>query len=295
MSLLKFAGIQVFKANNDQNIDLGPLTQLVGKWGSTETPQTGWNVIAVPGPSGFILEIIPYKEILTFSPVVVAGNRGAFVNGQEEVQNIVGLMYEQSVISTCTLDKCADRGFSAGTEIHAETGLFLYLPGKDGGFDLARLSTIPHGNSVLAMGNSSVVQNPPNTFIPEISSIPFPNPGLMGYSEEYTLQKDFPNFNAANPNQSLTEDISDKTIASMTTLDFSTKRGTGGILNIPFIQKNIDTTRMDSTFWIETMTDGSELLQYSQNIFLDFPPTNSKVMVTWPHVTVNSMTRLLTS
>lgn len=291
MSTLQFTGIQVFKPETEKDINLGPLTKLVGTWESTNDPQTGWNVIAVPGPNGFILEIIPYKETFTFSPVVVAGNRGPFVNGNEVIQNITGLLYEQSVISTCTLPKCADRGFPAGSEIHAETGLFLFLPGKEGGFDIARLSTIPHGNSVLAMGNSSEIQNPPNTFTPTISAIPFPNPGLMGYSEEYTLQTDFPTFNAANPNASLAADIATKTISSMTTLDFSTKRGTGGILNIPFIQKNIDTTRMDSTFWIETMEDGSELLQYSQNIFLDFPPTNSKTMVTWPHVTVNSMTR----
>lgn len=291
MSTLQFAGIQLFKVNSDEDIDLGPLEKLTGTWESTENPQTGWNVIAVPGPSGFILEIIPYKETFTFSPVVVAGNRGRFVDGKEIVQNITGLLYEQTVVSTCTLPKCADRGFPAGSTIHAETGLFLYLGANNDQFDIARLSTIPHGNSVLAMGNSSKVQNPPNTFIPDVSSIPFPNPGLMGYSEEYTLQKDFPTFNAANPNTSLKTDIATKSIASMTTLDFSTTRGTGGILNIPFIQKNIDTTRMDSTFWIETMNDGSELLQYSQNMFLDFPPTNSNVMVTWPHITVNSMTR----
>lgn len=291
MEKLQLAGIQVLKPTENNTADLGPLAQLVGTWTSSDNPQTGWNVIAVPGPNGFVLEIIPYKETITFSPVVVASNRGPFVNGNEEVQNIVGLLYEQSVISTCTLQKCTDRGFPAGSEIHAETGLFLYLTNENGGYDIARMSTIPHGNSVLALGNSSVKANPGTQFIPEISSLPFPNPGVFGYSEEYTLQTDFPNFDAANPNKSLFEALGSETIKTMTTLDFSTTNGTGGILNIPFIQQNINTTRMDSTFWIEELSDGTMQLQYSQNIFLDFPPTGSKVMVTWPHVTVNTLTK----
>lgn len=293
MSTLDFAGVRVLKTADATQVDLGPLASLVGTWTSPETNNQGWNVIAVPGPQGFILEVIPYKETLTFSPVVVAGNRGPFVNGEEQVQNIVGLLYEQSIISVCDTEVCNERGFANGTEIHAETGLFLYLSNETNDYDIARLSTIPHGNSLLALGTSTQSPNPGNAFIPDNSTIPFPNPkpGMFGYFDPYGQPFAFPNFATNNPNMFLQKAISEQTITALTTLNFSTGFGTGGVLNIPFIQKNINTTRVDATFWIETLADGSLQLQYSQDISLLFPPTGSDVIVTWPHVTINTLTK----
>jgi hypothetical protein len=84
----------------------------------------------------------------------------------------------------------------------------------------------------------------------------------------------------------------------MTTLDFSTKNTDGGVLNIPFIQKNIKTTDMEATFWIEELPNPvagqSNILQlqYTQTINLVFPPTGAKQMVVWPHVTVNTLRKM---
>lgn len=293
------AGAKVLTAEQASTVDLGPLQQLLGSWEGS----SGWNVIAVPGPNSgtgpdsgsFILEIIPYKETLSFSPVVVALNRGPFVNGSEENLSIVGLLYEQTIISTCTAQSCTNRGFASGTQIHAETGLLLLLnnnvAGVVGEYNIARLSTIPHGNALLALGTSNIVQKPGNQFIPDVSATPFPIPSV-GYADDYTTpNSDFPGFTASNPNNMLTKAIAGKDITSMTVLDLSTTNGTGGILNIPFIQTNINATQMTATFWIEELSDGSLLLQYTQNIYLKFPPTGSSTIITWPHVTVNTLTK----
>ena len=295
------AGAKVLTAEQAANVNLGPLTQLQGSWEGS----SGWNVIAVPGSNtgsssldnSFVLEVIPYKETLSFSPVVVASNRGPFVDGGEEIQSIVGLMYQQSIISTCTAESCIKRGFAANTEIHAETGLFLLLNdnllGATTEYNIARLSTIPHGNALLALGTSSVTKNPGNSFIPAISSLPFPVPG-PGYADFYTTPNtDFPGFITSDPNDMLTKAIAGNDITSMTVLDLSTTNGTGGILNIPFIQTNINATQMAATFWIEELSDGTTQLQYSQNIFLKFPPTGSTTMITWPHITVNTLQKTL--
>ena len=105
------AGIQVLTKTQASQVDLGPLTQLQGTWVSD--PGMGWNVIAVPGPpqQEFVLEVIPYIETLTFKPVVTASNRGPFIDGVENTQQIVGLMYEQLIHSTCETDFCNARGF----------------------------------------------------------------------------------------------------------------------------------------------------------------------------------------
>lgn len=293
----QFAGIQVISdAAAIQSIDLGPLAQLVGTWTSPQSPAQGWNVIAVPGPGGsggtFILEVIPYMERLTFSPVVVAMNRGRFSGGTEAVQNIAGLMYEQVITSVCETPFCAQRGFSSGTQIHAETGLFLYLQnGADQNANIARLATIPHGNAVLALGSASTQNtNIGNDFIPDISAIPFPEPGF-DYDQQYQQNTPpiFENFNKINPNNFLQKTISSQSFTALTTINMSTANNGGGILNVPFVTQNTNATNMTASFWIETLSDGSLQLQYSQNITLQFPPTGNAMMVSWPHITINTL------
>lgn len=286
---LPLAGIRLLNEKEAAQVNFGPLTQLQGTWKGQ--PMQGWNVIAVPGPKDFILEVIPYEETLTFSPAAIAGNRGPFTNGQENTQNVTGFLYQQIITSACDSDLCKQRGFPSGTEIHAETGLFLYLENDNEGFNIARLSTIPHGNSVLALGNgaaSTTLQD----FIPDNTVSPHPNP-MFGYDEEQYPSLQFPQFNQQNPNSFLQGVLKAQTLTALTTLDFSTQNATGGILNIPFIQSNINATFLDATFWIETLADNSLQLQYTQTINLAFPPTDfPKVMVNWPHVTVNTLQKV---
>lgn len=293
-------GIQILSEAEAQNVNLGPLTQLQGTWKSTQG--MGWNVIAVPGPpkQEFILEVIPYIETLTFTPVVAASNRGPFVGNVEQTQQLVGLMYEQIITSTCDTPFCNARGFGSGNMIHAERGIFLNIQNLNSNFDIFRLATIPHGNSVLAPGVSSNALPPNNNFIPNISSMPFASTGRlpMGYGENIYFTNQFPQFDQAHPNSFLTKTLGTNKLTSMTTLSFSTKNTDGGILNIPFIQNNIKTTDMEATFWIESVKNpvagkpDIQQLQYSQTINLVFPPTGLTLPVVWPHVTVNTLAKI---
>jgi hypothetical protein len=293
-------GARILTKAEAANVDLGPLTQLQGTWKSAKG--MGWNVIAVPGPPSqeFILEVIPYIETLTFTPVVAASNRGPFVNGTEEVQQLVGLMYEQVIVSTCNTPFCNTRGFGNGQQIHAERGIILNIQNLNSNFDIVRLSTIPHGNSVLAPGNASTALPPNNNFFGSASTMPKAVTGNLpfGYGEGQYDTPQFPVFPQTNPNLFLQKTLGSQQLTSLTTLSFSTKNNDGGILNIPFIQQNITATDMESTFWIETIKNPKAgqpdilQLQYTQTINLVFPPTGVKLPVIWPHVTVNTLLKV---
>jgi len=306
-------GARFVPASELSEVDLGPLKQFVGEWesvvdGTTAgTTASGWNFISVPGikPS-FIFEIIPYREDLKFSAVAVqAGNRGPVINGNQIEQEIFGLFYEQQVTSVCNTPFCDERGFSAGTVIHAETGMFLNVTNVNGGFNIARLSTIPHGNAVLALGGSTVSADPGTTFFPPASTLPFnldgsPITNLLGYNEIITLDPEFAGvINHTDPNTflqgSLQSVVGTGSVTTMTTLDMTTNTpdASAGILNIPFIDTNVKASKMDAIFWLEEITGGSEseLLQYTQTINLVFPPTGTATPIVWPHITINTLKR----
>jgi len=302
----KFMGARRLTAAESKGANLGALAQLIGTWENAPAPagllSSGWNVIAVPGATTpFVFEVIPYTEKLTFSAAVVeAGNRGPSFNGNQVEQQIVGLIYEQSIVSACPANgPCVQRGFPAGTTIHEETGLFLNVLKPNGGYDLARLATIPHGNSLLALGTSSTTPPQNNNFFPVASAIPTNLNGSavsandvgLDYTQQIT-DKQFPPFDQANPNSALQAALGTQVITAMTTLNLSTnnKDAGGGILNLPFITSNVSAMSMDATFCIETIKGSSALqMQYTQTINLIFPPTGKAVPIIWPHITVNTL------
>lgn len=295
-------GIQTLSISQATQIDLGPLAGLVGEWASPQDKPFGWNVIAVPGPKdtqGFTLEVIPYTETLTFTPIVVAGNRGPIIDGVQQEQNIVGLMYNQTIHSLCETDLCKKMGFEKGREIHAETGMFLYMTNLSSKFSIARLSSIPHGNSLLALGNSQQLSQPGNNFFGPAPIAPRAVPGTFplpnGYGEfQYQQSPQFPGiFDQSNPNTFLRETLGNANIVNMTTLLLSTDNKDGGILNVPFITNHVNATKLKSTFWIQQIDDGKggtvQQLQYSQTIDLVFPATGHPQPIIWPHVTINTL------
>jgi hypothetical protein len=210
-------------------------------------------------------------------------------------------MYQQSIISACPGGaQCNKRGFPKGSQIHAETGFFLNVKNPNGGFDIARLSNIPHGNSVLLLGHSSKQKNPGNNFFPVASTIPVRIDDkpihALGYTDPITRQPQFPGiFSQEDPNTFLKAALGNQVITEMTTLIMKSnnKDAGGGILNIPFIGTNVDATAMDAIFWIETIKGKSKLqLQYTQTINLVFPPAGTADPVMWPHITVNTLTKV---
>jgi hypothetical protein len=261
---------------------LGPLANFIGTW----VGNFGWNVIAVPniehGRLGFLLLVRPYYETITFSPI------GAPVpdRGGANTLFITGLHYDLRVTDS-----------QSNQPLHIENGMWLYLtqPDVPGGPQIVRQATIPHGDSVLALGRSSATQGPPQ--IPNINALPFPVTGAPdGYIEPYRVTPMGSAWQAANPNLTLQQAIKKQKIVQTINIEVATQPG-GGIVNIPFIKKHANASAFNGTFWIEIVqnNDGStfEQLQYSQQTNIEFLPQfdNPKKLITWPHVNVNTLVK----
>ncbi len=255
----------------------GPLTDLIGTWVGSK----GWNLVAVPNQKGsFQLIVAPYTETLTITPLSTpTPNRGATI-----IQQVPTLMYNLSIHDSIN-----------GNLLHAENGTWLLLNDCPSDFTIARLASIPHGDSLLALGSSSITQGPPP--IPTISTLPITGGGApLGYTDPY-LTPGPPGFNKVNPNAILLDAIKGQTIISSTNIFVSTANQ-GGINNIPFVTKNANTTRFEAIFWIETVQNPQTgktflQLQYSQTTILEFLPQfqDSSKLIQWPHVNINTMVK----
>lgn len=274
--------------------DLGPLERLAGTWTGTR----GWNLIAVPDPSGehpFTLLVRPYYETITFTPLgTLVPDRGA-----SEILNIFGLEYSLRVADLLTHEP-----------LHLENGMWLYTNDPDAPHSptIVRQAIIPHGNSVLALGSSHQANGPPK--IPVLNTLPVgtPDPPQLGYTDPYLTPPPpkvpgQPPFNTHDANEVLRKAIKDQKILNTLTLSVSTQPpGGGGIVNIPFIQQNANATNFSATFWIETVVDEAagvrfDQLQYSQQTNLAFIKCGSECsdegngLIVWPHVNVNTLVR----
>jgi hypothetical protein len=151
--------------------DLGPLEQLLGAWVGQGT---GWNMIALPfhdappPPAGFKFRVLmnQYNEELQFTFVDDdVPNRGLLRPGETNFdQFVVTLDYQQKIAQIVAEDRPDSNGLAgaAGLPIHHEPGLWLYEKNRrsrddqikddvvsEVELDVARLASIPHGNSVL--------------------------------------------------------------------------------------------------------------------------------------------------
>lgn len=325
---------------------LGPLYDLAGVW--TNDPGQGWNLIAVPGPlnddgqpsyfnngHGFILETIPYIETITFTPISVTLNRGQFrprvsfgqpPTNEQQIQQIGAMLYEQR-ISSAGVDKShkdyaaitqffEERGFAAGTPIHAEQGMLLNITNfNDYGlenFQLARMGTIPHGNSMLCLGSNEASAQPT---IPADGNNAMPTPvdPSRQMPVEYTINSYlspthaldgypfYPDFIPPTPNQTLINANKGIEFESTNHISLSTENGTGGLLSIPFVGggydgTQINTTKMSVDYWISKVKGTGEIrLQYAQNINLIFPTKlDPSLPINWPHIGLNTLRRTST-
>ncbi|MBO9635377.1 MAG: hypothetical protein J7578_19880 [Chitinophagaceae bacterium] len=293
---------------------LGNLAKLPGTWVGTgfniiELPNMNQAMPGPPPPDKFRVMTNATSETLIFSPI--SGdiiNRG---NAQGDIAYL-GLHYLQQV-SDVNLPK-------DNNGIHLETGLFLNLVGStDPGETptIARLGSIPHGDSILAQGQSFTLQGGP-TF-DTIDTTPFQiingkreNDTSANYLAILNNAVPPPNIPAAaikNPNIILENAISGQKILETVVilLDANPMDGVsnvppfvqvGGITNIPFINVNANAVTLSAIFWIETVQnpDNSTFLQlqYSQTVILDFPvfgppPDNQLVNLKWPHVSVATL------
>lgn len=177
--------------------NLGLLRDLGGTWRGK-----GFNLIARPdfqGNAPLYLQLNQTDETLTIDPIGSSiPNRGF---GQDDIE-LFGLTYLQKISDAST-----------GGALHIEPGIWVTQPETaypqetppPGGQIVARMATIPHGNSVLAQGGATPFTGAPTltsaaaqyafSVFPSFNSTPFaipPNPAAQpkinaaGSSEELT-------------------------------------------------------------------------------------------------------------
>ena len=293
--------------------DLGPLALLPGTWRNLPSlPGRGWNMIALPfsNPKNrldYRLLLNQYNEELKFTLVDKrVPNRG--INRKypaKSDQFVVTLDYEQVITQIAGIDHPQSHLVSSkNSVIHHEPGLWLNMINhRTNGINIARLATIPHGDSVLALGTSTRSEGYPE--IPEISGLPvgvppaLKNPYLAPYKKFSTAPfKGL--FNPVFPNALLTKANEGVKINRTTTLEVDTTLETGGIVNIPFIVKQANAAAMKSTFWIQELDEKNEKgkpklrLQYSQVVMLDFFKRRDGApgLISWPHISINTMEKI---
>ncbi|MEN9866593.1 MAG: hypothetical protein RL748_2183 [Pseudomonadota bacterium] len=282
---------------------LGPLAGLVGTWVSGKT--NGFNVMPIPqatAPNGFILKNLFYYEVMTFSAIQgKVANRG----GVDE-QDCYTLFYEQRVFFS--------DGPQANQLVHAENGAWLNLitgpqgqgpqncppnipsppapnpiPPQNPARQIVKQVSVPHGNSILALGAVSIIDGAPP--IPDVNALPQDAP--PGYAAPYGTN--IPSNPNINPNIVLQDALSALGQMGVNVLRTHVievdSNNRGGVSNIPFIKRHTDVSQFTNTLWLEELSNGQLLLQYSQNISLNFPQADGSSLV-FPHITANTLTKV---
>jgi len=265
------------KIKKDIVASLGPLKNLIGTW----TGSSGWNIIAVPDRNkkfGYKVIVQPIIETMTFSPI-----GGSILNrGFDQNQEVSGLSY-QIQVSDAETDQA----------LHFENGMWLVLyRGR-----VARLASIPHGDTALMIGKSFTIKEEP-----EIDTSLSPLPDLKfkknkAYLKPYfDKQKEFEGrIDVLNPNNNLIDMLEGKEVSKTLVLDVSTANK-GGIQNIPFITKHANVPLLESTYYLEDVKDKKtgktfQQLQYTQNTIIEFQDNKEKrgKKISWPHIDVNTL------
>lgn len=295
---------------------LGPLKLLPGVWkneGGLEG--RGWNSIALPfqtrpdSPLDYRLLLNQYNETLVFD-LVSKGvpNRGLTPDRKQSDQVIAALDYKQVVDQIAVADfppsNADTRGPTTppGNTIHHEPGLWLFmLNEKVEGLDIGRLGSVPHGNSLLALGKSTEpTKGPP--VIPEVNGLPLKvdqdlNDRYLAPYKHFHDNLFEGLFDPSRPTDLLKAANEGVDIVRTTTLDVDTQALSGGIDNIPFIVRQADATSMRSIFWIQELAEEDAhgnpklRLQYLQIVMLDFDPRTRGLpgRIMWPHISINTM------
>ena len=318
---------------------------LSGTWTSEAQ---GWNLIALPvGPKKFRLLMNQYGETLKFGLAdLCVPNRGAAETAPD--QHIDAIAYEQIIVQKAVADFPATKLIAPnGNGIHHEPGFFLQLldhatkghteevkkgkleKGDDVELTIARQASIPHGNSVLAMGTIKTFAGPPKIGTEKIPAdinpenatperIKDTNFNTNAYLTPYKHFEDnhffgnvtdsartrFPGLFPKDANAILKFALSKLSVKQTTVLHFDTKYRNKNltntpISNIPFVQREANVTEMHADFWIMELEkdDGSDttefIMQYSQTVYLEFFESDDKdekgKLIRWPHVSINTL------
>jgi hypothetical protein len=304
--------------------------------GGTDDPLS-YNIMPLPqkspsptgsaGYSGFILKNFTYFETVRFNSnndtagevalSVLAPNRDTTYQ-----QDSRALFYSQQVHFA---EGPGATGANASSVVHVENGAWLYLysaaqpigpygtQGAESGpiepqdpkVTIAKQMSVPHGNSILALGSfDGVVSGAPT--IPSASfpsPTPLPPPAAAS-TEIYKTLLNTPD-NYQNPQLDYTADWNLPLQQAVEILkpnayihwQVQTEQiagfdGKGSVSNIPFEAKNADVTDYSSEYWLLS-TDGGlnfDYLVYTQDIVMDVNIGGTKY--SFPHGTANTLTRV---
>lgn len=323
------------RATPGDDASFGVLNQLHGTWrNSGSLAGHGWNLIALPfGPQGelgdFRLLLNQFNETLDFTTVDAhVPNRG---NGPQD-QHVAAMQYIQSIDQIAAIDAASTQAGGLAVPatldtddtpkgsvlpppappntkatIHHEPGLLLLMEDQtDDGPTLARLASIPHGDSVLALGSSSgPVPGAPNfkdqQFADLFSALPVgagetliagkPSPYFAPYLHFSGDNKFQGLLDPLDPRSLLAAAVPAASVKNTTTILLSTAVKFAGINNIPFVTLRANATSMSIAMWIQELNDGTNILQYVQKVMLKFLPRTDGVagQIEWPHISFNSM------
>lgn len=302
---------------------LGPFQHLIGKWENEKLPNTdqgdksnplSYNVMPLPqtdSANGFILKNFTYYEELQFN-----GNNGvaspaqAPNRGGDYTQNAYALFYEQQVHFA--------EGPDVNNIVHVENGAWLHLetgPQNNGPYNLggkinsvadippqptdmsiAKQISVPHGNSILALGSFSGGSGKP--IIPD-AALPYPTPAGLP-TESYMTKLDSndnyqnpqPDYtaNANLPIQQAVDAIKPESFISWTVTTAPLSGGKGAVTNIPFEQRKANVSEYTASYWLlSTINENNKYLIYTQNITLQM--TINGTLYNFPHTTCNALTR----
>ncbi|MGB7136737.1 MAG: heme-binding protein [Acidobacteriaceae bacterium] len=338
--------------------------QLVGSWsnqdfgtdkdgkpvGGSENPLS-YNIMPIPQTSdadGYILKNFKYHERLKFNgtdPTTTlaiaaeAANRGGLVS-----QNCRAVFYEQQVMFA--------EGPKANTVVHVENGAWLWVPRfvqQDGPYaanidveqvqdalqqpsdvSIAKQISVPHGNSILALGGFDTQADPGGTgvcrrqpmikgspVVPDAPS-PYPVPAIaiknpsppppalisnLNVEARYTTQQANP-ANYQNPHPKLTQcpnrplQEAVKIIQPESFMHWSVttepgQHGKGIVTNIPFEREVSNVTEYFADYWM-LFKEKKRYLAYTQTILMvlkiENKTTGALDQYTFPHVTCNTVT-----
>lgn len=263
--------------------NLGLLNSFIGTWNSpTGNDATGYNVMPLPqvgATDGYITKNFPYFEEITFAPIAGgAPNREGNFTQQSGV-----LFYEQRVYFATNVDPSGNQPIE-NTLIHAENGSWLFhkiteqlegpfgpgnvtppnpLPTQPPNIQYNKQVSVPHGNSILMVGGP--VAN---------------GTGNPSFSEQQSLYLNLPPFSDGRTGMDPAKALSDQlaalnksgvTVESYASITVSSAEVEGGgVSNILFENKYGRVTRMDTTWYVENLSNGKTQLQYIQIIWLEF-------------------------
>ncbi len=307
---------QFTSATLEMEQELGPLRNLPGTW---KAVGTGWNMIALPfkdapaGAAPYRILMNQYDEELTFAFVDDnVPNRGVAAD-----QRVATLDYQQQIAQQAAADfpPSAESG-GPGLPIHHEPGLFIWVKdNRTDDIDVARLASIPHGNSVLALGDSETHTG--MLTIAPINALPLgrfedlSTPGYDVFDDDYLdpyehfindpfmgniTDSAFSGFNPRDMTEILRVANQGINIKKTTALTLDSQRAGAGVQNMPFTQKEAEPVSMKSTFWIQELDEPScnakhpkLRLQYAQVVMLNFFRPREDGFpgrAQWPHISI---------